>query len=605
MSEHSASRVARLDEQRVLDDQRFRQALHALAEQQHCSLSETENYARRCLEELAVHPQDRYLDLVASLARFMYTRSYAGELNVNADALVHLKQLAKQHPMVFLWSHKSHLDSFVFMRAMYDAGFTPQPLSFAGINMNFAGFGALAKRSGAIFLRRSFKDDPVYKLVLQHYIDYLVAERVPLSWSIEGTRSRTGMMMPPKLGLLQWVLEAYQRASVDDVLLVPVAIGFDQIAEIDDYVAMQRGLPKRKESLQWFVGYIAGMRAPYGRIYVRFAEPVALSDSVPVPDAMLHGGPEQIHVQKLAFAVCNRIERAKPITATDLVTLTLLAANGRALQIPQIQRHVVDMMKLIADRELPTASDLPTADQAGLGAAVSALTATGLMSRSEDLTTPGYVITAGHELAAAYYRNTVAHYFLNYAVAETAIASVAAVDVEPEFWDAVMRLRELLKFDFFFQRKEEFRAEIAAYMDFRYPDWRSAPGTCLDNTPPLFGPGILRSFLEAYRIVAAVLGGYDGDSLTADDDDDDSLITQCLRMGEGMLADHQLSTETALSQPLIANAIRLADYRRLLRGSAGELRSARTLFTQETEQAMAAINRLQDDYDRGWANAWA
>ena len=86
---------------------------------------------------------------------------------------------------------------------------------------------------------------------------------------------RAKVLLPPRLGLIQWVVDSYRRASCDDALLVPVSISFDQIAEVDDYVAMQQGTPKRKESLSWFVAYISGMKAKNGRIYLRFAEPVS------------------------------------------------------------------------------------------------------------------------------------------------------------------------------------------------------------------------------------------------------------------------------------------------------------------------------------------
>ena len=72
--------------------------------------------------------------------------------------------------------------------------------------------------------------------------------------------------MRPKLGLIRWVMDAYKRASIEDALFVPVAISFDQIPEMDDYIAMQHGVPKRKESLKWFIDYIAGMKSKYGKV---------------------------------------------------------------------------------------------------------------------------------------------------------------------------------------------------------------------------------------------------------------------------------------------------------------------------------------------------
>ena len=156
MASRSAfTRVATIDERDVLEDERFRDALRLLADSEGRDWDDVQKYAHECLSELAVRPADRYLDWIAALARFMYTRSFEPEFDVNSEALEELKSLSRTHPMVFLWSHKSHLDGFVFVRTLYDAGFRPQPLVFAGINMNFAGFGPLARHSGAIFLRRS------------------------------------------------------------------------------------------------------------------------------------------------------------------------------------------------------------------------------------------------------------------------------------------------------------------------------------------------------------------------------------------------------------------------------------------------------------------
>lgn len=597
------SRVATLNEQEILGSEDFLTHLRAVAARQQRSQSDVEKYARECLQELAVRPSDRYLDWVAKLARFMYSRSYEPVLDVNVEQLERLKQLSETRPMVFLWSHKSHMDSFVFMRAMYDHDFRPQPLSFAGINMNFAGFGAVAKRAGAIFLRRSFTDDEIYKLVFKHYIDYLVSKRLPLSWSIEGTRSRTGKLMPPKLGLIQWVVQSYQRSACDDALLVPVSISYDQIAEIGDYVSMQRGLPKRKESLRWFVGYLSGMRTPYGKIYLRFAEPVALSASVQISDQMFdqNADANRVQVNKLAFEVCSRIEHTTPITAVDLVTLVLLAANGRALTREEVDAHANDILLLIRRRDLPMAGTLTTNSELRLSNTLEAMTRTGLLHCYEQGAAPVYRITPGKHLAAAYYRNTIIHYFLSNALAELALASLPPTGAsEAHFWDSVIRLRDLLKFEFFFKAKSAFKQDVADALEFRSPNWTavlqqdsSPAATLFSEARPLFGHSILRSFVEAYQVVAQALLASAGRTIA----DQKAFLSTCLHLGEEMLLRKQLSSEAALSQSLFATALRLAEYRGLLAGDAEELNRKRGEFSAEIKRAADAVNLLQSYYD--------
>ncbi|MDJ0750703.1 MAG: 1-acyl-sn-glycerol-3-phosphate acyltransferase [Woeseiaceae bacterium] len=595
-SANTVSRVASLDERDVLKSADFQAALRGLAKNQQRPFDEMEDYAKECLDELAVRPRDRYLGWAALLARFMYTRSFDAEFDVNKDAIERLKELGTRQPLVFLWSHKSHLDSFVFMRALYDADFRPQPLSFAGINMNFAGLGALAKHSGAIFLRRSFSDDEVYKLVFKYFIDYLVGKRVPLSWSIEGTRSRTGVLMPPKLGLLHWVVESYRRAACEDALFVPVAISFDQIPEIDDYVAMQRGMPKRKESLRWFIDYITGMKSKFGRIYVRFAEPVSLSETAEVPAALLGDDENRAQVRRLAFEICSRIENVKPITTTDLVTLVLLAAGGRGLDERQIRAHAEEICELIARRGLPTVGDLEGGKGLDLRRALDSLTETELLQPFDKATVPVYVIAPGQQLAAAYYRNTIVHYFLSSAIAEVALASAEGDSPERTVRDSIIALRDLLKFEFFFKRKTEFRDEAVQYLDFRYPDWRTGKGVLDTHRAPLFGHGLLRSFIEAYWVLAQVLVSYGERGIVADERE--ALVSECLNRGEELLLRKEIRTEAALSQPLFSNAIRLARHRSLVSDADEDLKVRRDAFAAEVDSALAGIERLQRVYDR-------
>jgi glycerol-3-phosphate O-acyltransferase len=591
-----SSRVATVDESEVLRDERFRGALRALAKEQGRDFTEVEHYARECLGELAVRPADRYLGWIARLARFMYTRSFDSEFDVNSEALEELKELAKTRPVVFLWSHKSHLDGFVLTRTLYDADFRPHPLTFAGLNMNFLGFGAVAKHAGAIFLRRSFKDDDVYKLVLKYFIDYLASRRVPLSWSIEGTRSRTGRLLPPKLGLIHWVVEAYKRASIDDAVFVPVAISFDQIPEMDDYIAMQHGVPKRRESLRWFIDYVAGMKANYGKVYVRFAEPIALSESAPVAAAPAEVEKTDAPIQKLALEICNRIEHVIPITMTDLVTLVLLAANGRALDAGQIWRQAQDIVELIEERGLPTAGDSRARSFYELQRKLQTLTETRLLQCYAGGATPVYVIRPGRLLAAAYYRNTIVQYFLSSALAEVALATARNSSSGGSFDTALMQLRDLLKFEFPFKPKDAFHSDALEFLGHRYPGWRSDGGVFPPAPQPLFGQGILRSFIEAYWILARLLvsRGWRGVSR----DSESALIEACLARGEELLMRREISTEAALSKPLFETALRLARHRQLLDGDSETLTQGRQAFAAELDRVLAAINCLQAAYDQ-------
>jgi glycerol-3-phosphate O-acyltransferase len=586
----------------LLQDPAFLVELREAAQASGKTLEQAQAYAGKCLHEIEATPKDSWLQPAAKMARFIYTRSYERELDINFEALDELRELSKDHLLLFLWSHKSHMDSFVFLLSLYQNDFRPLPLIFAGINMNFLGFGSLARRVGAIFLRRTFQEDPIYKLVFRSYIDHLIRTRQPLSWSIEGTRSRTGKLAPPKLGILNWVVESCEKEKVHKVLLVPVSIAFDRIAEIDDYVAIQRGEPKRKESLGWFFNYIFGMTQPYGKIYVRFARPVALAEASSL-SADLPGseGTDPSLVTRMGFEVCSRIEQITPIKSADVLTMVLLGANGRALTAAEIHAQAGDIAALVRSRKLPAASGFSLDDEVQVRAAVLALQGSGLVRCFDKANTPVYYIPRGKQLAAAYYRNTITHYFLSAALAEIGLA-VCARDIESPnaqlLEREVLGLRDLYRFEFFFKPTAQFLQEVQAAALERYPGWSSGEQSLqklLRERPPRFGHAILRSITESYLILAVTLLELEAQPVN----DRKKFITRLLAQGEQMLLRRTISCESSVSQDLFANGLRLAEQLQLLAGGSALL-PAREAFAQRVVSALSAINLLQRSYDAAW-----
>lgn len=595
----------------LLDDPGFIEELAVAAAVSGRSADQARKYAGKCLAEIAATPSESWLAPAARFARFVYTRSYERKLDINAEALEELRELSRDNLLLFLWSHKSHMDSFAFLVSLYENGFKPLPLVFAGINMNFLGFGTLARKVGAIFLRREFQDDPVYKLVFRHYIDYLIRNRLPLTWSIEGTRSRTGKLSPPKLGILNWVLEACERENMADVKFVPVSIAFDRIAEIDDYVALQQGLPKRKESLRWFMNYVFGMKEPYGKIYVRYASPVSIGEVI---DARQDGDVPGVGGQdgasggtslatRVAFEVCTRIQQVTPIKAADVLAMVLLGADGRALTVQEIYRQAREIAQLARERDLPLAHGFNLEGLQQVSAALLAMRGSKLVREYDKGSLPVYYIPEDRQLAAAYYRNTITHYFLAAALGEVSLA-LGATDIsvtgENELRERVGRLRDLFKFEFFFRPKDEFFAEVVEETTRRYPEWSSAEVSLkkqLRRHPPRFGHAILRSIIEAYSVVAAALHEL-GDEPVADDR---KFTASLLHNGREMLLRRRISGESSISSDLFATGLKLARYRGLLEAADdGQLAARRATFLREVHEVLAAVNLLQESYDSAW-----
>jgi glycerol-3-phosphate O-acyltransferase len=233
-------KVPRLVHEDILGRPAFRGGAARLARELDRSEADVLTEMSRNLREIAATHSPFVIDLVAPLIRWLYTQGYEETVQYDPAELGRLMALAQRHPVVLLPSHKSNLDHLVLQYVLYENGHPPNHTA-GGINMNFFPIGPLVRRSGVFFIRRSFRDDRVYKFVLRHYIDYLIEKRFSLEWYIEGGRSRSGKLLPPRFGMLAYVVDAYRRAKSEDVLLLPVSIAYDQIPDVGSYAAEQTG----------------------------------------------------------------------------------------------------------------------------------------------------------------------------------------------------------------------------------------------------------------------------------------------------------------------------------------------------------------------------
>src|SRR5437868_1463954 len=420
----------------ILSSRRFRNGLRAVRrEGDPASLEE----AGKILDELAAGWSRRLIDIMPTVGRLIFQRGFDPQIDYDESQVERLRAAMERYPGIFLWSHRSNLDTLVLAAALQEKGLPPAHL-FAGINMAFGPMGALMRRAGVIFIRRSTSDDPLYKYVLREYVGYVLEKRFNLSWSIEGTRSRTGKALPPRLGLLSYAADVYLSGRVDDIVLLPVSITFDQLHEISEYADYARGASKKPEGFGWLYGFIKAQGARhYGKVYVRFDEPLLLSSFLgPVGGAVARGpAARRLALQKTAFEVAWRINQGMPVTATALVTTVLLAMQGAALTFAQIRLGLADGMDYLESRSVPrTASaraltgasgasgasgSSGSSGAAAVRATLDALVAGGVVSYVADGRDPVWLIGPEHQLAATFYRNSLIHFLLDTALCELAV----------------------------------------------------------------------------------------------------------------------------------------------------------------------------------------
>ena len=176
----------------ILADGEFRAALRRIADSQGQPIEEAQGKAERYLTEIAAGPSRFMVGLSARLARFLYRRAY-GTIHYDREFLDEVHRLGAAHPIVFLPCHRSNMDRPVLHYLLWK-NHLPPTYTAGGINMNFFPVGPISRRAGVFFIRRTFTDNLVYKLVLQTYMAYLIENRLHIEWYIEGGRSRTGKL---------------------------------------------------------------------------------------------------------------------------------------------------------------------------------------------------------------------------------------------------------------------------------------------------------------------------------------------------------------------------------------------------------------------------
>ena len=104
--------------------------------------------------------------------------------------------------------------------------------------------------------------------------------------------------------------------------------------------------------------------------------------------------------------------------------------------------------------------------------------------------------------------------FILDAFVEIALLDAASASGDPieAFFERTSELRELFKFEFYLPRRADYRSEIEQRVRDRYGDWEDAiqrgktgGRDVLNAAQLLVAHGVLRSFVDAYRIVACVL----------------------------------------------------------------------------------------------------
>ena len=199
-----------------------------------------------------------------------------------------LRELFREHHVVFVPTHFSNLDSILIGYALDASAGIPHSTFGAGINLLNTGWVAyFINRFGAYRVDRR-KKNPVYLEVLKSFSRLAIFEGYNSTFFPGGTRSRKGNLESEvKLGLLGTAVEAQRQlleaGSERRVVVVPLVTSYHFVLEakflIQNYLrqvggAQYVGAPSQQFSYKGFLRFLWQLFSSSSEIYINVGQPL-------------------------------------------------------------------------------------------------------------------------------------------------------------------------------------------------------------------------------------------------------------------------------------------------------------------------------------------
>ena len=301
-------------------------------------------------------------DYSASAVRFadvaltrLWTQLYDG---VEVHNFSTVRELAKDYEIIYTPCHRSHIDYLLLSYVIYIRGMMI-PYIAAGDNLNLPYVGQLLRGCGAFFIRRSFRGNNLYTSVFKEYLYSILSRNTPLEYFIEGGRSRTGRLLPPKTGMLAMTIQGHLRDRAKPIVFLPTYVGYERLMEGATYVGEMQGKPKEAESILGIFQAFRKIERIFGKVHVNFGEPVFLDDVLKqynVENIQLENSdspiPKEVSqvVSRSATLILENINRAVVINPVSLLSLILLATPKHTLD-EEICAKQLDIYRNLATQQ--------------------------------------------------------------------------------------------------------------------------------------------------------------------------------------------------------------------------------------------------------------
>ena len=558
---------ARLKDE-LLRSPRLRRHVQAAARERQRPYAELEAETRRELDLLAAAPDQNVVGLMDRALRVVWDRIYDG-LVVDEEGMARVREAARRGPLVLVPSHKSHVDYLIVSSVFYSHGLAP-PLIAAGDNLAFFPLGTLFRHAGAFFIRRSFKGQKLYPHVVDAYIRKVLSEGHSIEVFVEGGRSRTGKLLPPKLGILSMIVDAGLGLS-QPVQFVPISIGYERIIEEGAYVRELEGGEKKKEDIGGLLRAPRVLRSRYGRLYLQFGAVFDLASlhreaaglepdaSEPAPD--LSPAKRRGLVSRIAHRITYEIDRVTMVTPAALLATALLAHRGPRLTHAELVSGAAELVQVFRRLDAPVARAIT--DRSGalradtLEQAIALFLDAKLITRVGEGEVATYTVPETRRLALDYFKNNVLHFFVPSALVASSLGALGGEAPMTSLRDRVRDLSRLFKLEFQFRAdapfEDIFSDALGQMIEAGEVVWegdvvRRAAGP--DGARVETYAEMIRTYLEAYSVTLESLADPATLPITRKD-----WNKQVVERARRSLAAREIQRRETLSRPKLESAL--------------------------------------------------
>jgi len=296
--------------------------------------------AQSYLNEMAADFSSSVIRVLEIILQWVWGRIYAG---VETHGVHRLRSIAGSHEVVYVPCHRSHIDYLLLSYGIYREGLMPPHIA-AGINLNMPVVGGILRKAGAFFIRRRIAGNKLYAQVLEAYLSEMIYKGYPIEYFIEGGRSRTGMLLQPKAGMLAMTLRSVEVKPGKPLAFVPVYFGYDKILESHSYIEEMYGKKKKTESVGQLFKALRILRYNYGSVQLNFGEPIFETDlpSADSPD-------DRERTSFLANLIMRSINSHAVLSSANLVATALLSPPKRAILESDLLQYIETLRSIAAN----------------------------------------------------------------------------------------------------------------------------------------------------------------------------------------------------------------------------------------------------------------